>query len=195
MGPGVLIPRPDTETLVEVSLSLLEGVPSPAVADLCAGSGAVAVAFAHCRPDAAVWALERSELALPYLRENIARNGVAVAALPADVLVPPPLPPLDLAVSNPPYIRRGDLPGLSPQVRREPEMALDGGEDGLDFYRALPPLWLPRLRPGGALAFEVGYDQAEEVAALLEAAGFVDVRAVRDLAGILRVVHGRRPLF
>ncbi|HIX64681.1 MAG TPA: peptide chain release factor N(5)-glutamine methyltransferase [Candidatus Anaerotruncus excrementipullorum] len=192
VGPGVLIPRPDTETLVECALSLLAGTAAPRVADLCAGSGAIAVAVGHSRPDAQVWALELSEQAFPYLEENIARNGVNnVRAVAADVLRPPELEPLDLVVSNPPYIRRGELEGLERQVQWEPRMALDGGTDGLDFYRALPGIWRPRLKPGGWMAFEVGYDQAQAVGALLEAAGFAQIQLFADPTGILRVVAGR----
>ncbi len=196
VGPGVLIPRPDTETLVECALSLLEGTAAPRIADLCAGSGAVAVAIGHTLPDAQITALELSPQAFSYLEKNIARNRASnVHPLLADVLAPPKgLPPLDLVVSNPPYIRRADLPGLERQVQWEPEMALDGGEDGLGFYRALPGLWRPLLKPGGWIAFEVGYDQAEPVADLLGAAGYRQVGHFNDPTGISRVVAAQKPL-
>lgn len=193
VGEGVLIPRPDTELLVDTALELLRDKTAPTVADLCAGSGCISVSVAHLRPDAAVFALELSEQAFPYLTANIAANGAAVKALRCDVLVPPALPALDLALSNPPYIRRGDLAGLQLQVRCEPQMALDGGGDGLDFYRALPALYFPLLKPGGELAFEVGYDQAEQVAEILWASGYRGVEKRKDFAGIWRVVFGRRP--
>ena len=194
VGPGVLIPRPDTETLVEYALSLLKGVQAPRVADLCAGSGAIGVAIGHSRPDARVHALELSPQAFRYLTENIACNGVEnVQAVQADVFSPPAgLPLFDLVASNPPYIRRGELASLQRQVQWEPKMALDGGEDGLDFYRALPEIWGPRLKIGGWLALEVGYDQAQAVAGLLEAAGFGQVCCLPDPTGILRVVAAQR---
>lgn len=194
VGPGVLIPRPDTETLVETALRLLNERAAPAVADLCAGSGCIAAAIAHARPDARVYAVELSDAAFPYLVRNLARNAPGNAeAIRGDVLAPPPLPLLDLIVSNPPYIARAEMETLSPQVRWEPEMALLGGEDGLDFYRALPRVCMPLLRPGGAIAFEVGYTQADAVIGLLEQSGYRDCAVDRDLAGIRRVVYARRP--
>lgn len=190
VGEGVLIPQPDTETLVETALGLMEGTPSPVVADLCAGSGCVGISIAHMRPDARVYALELSEAALPYLARNIERNGAPVEALHCDALAPPALPPLDGVVSNPPYISREEMAGLPPQVKREPEMALYGGGDGLDFYRALPGVYRPLIKEGGFLALEVGYTQAEAVAALVRGAGFHAVETRRDLAGVARVVTG-----
>ncbi len=195
VGEGVLIPRPDTETLVETGLSLLRGTVSPAIADLCAGSGCVGIALASQRPDATVYALERSEQAFGYLQTNIGKNHAqGVRALLGDALSPPVLPPLDCVVSNPPYIPRCEMETLQPQVKHEPRMALFGGEDGYDFYRALPALYLPRLKPGGAIAFEVGYNQAEQVSNLLAAAGYIGVGVEHDLGGIARVVYGRKPL-
>ena len=194
VGPGVLMPRPDTETLVETALRLLKGTAAPAVADLCAGSGCIAAAIAHARPDARVYAVELSDAAFPYLVRNLARNAPGNAeAICGDAFAPPPLPPLDLIVSNPPYIARAEMETLSPQVRWEPEMALLGGEDGLDFYRALPRIWMPLLRPGGYIAFEVGYTQADTVAGLLGRSGYQSCSVERDLAGIRRVVWAQRP--
>lgn len=191
VGEGVLIPRQDTETLVETALSLLKDTPAPRVADLCAGSGCVAIAISHERSDARVFALELSDAALPYLTANIARNSASVEPLQCDVLAPSPLPPLDLVVSNPPYIPRNEMETLQLQVTHEPKMALAGGEDGYDFYRALPAIYRPLLKSGGALAFEVGYNQAETVAALLADAGYAEICITNDLAGIARVVSGR----
>lgn len=192
VGEGVLIPRPDTETLVETALELLRGVTSPVVADLCAGSGCVAAAIAHMRPDARVLALELSDAAFPYLARNLARNGGRVEALHCNVLEPPALPLLDLVVSNPPYIPAAEMETLQLQVRHEPEMALYGGTDGYDFYRALPVLYRPLLRDGGSIAFEVGYNQAEQVSALLAEAGYQCPQIRNDLAGIARVVFAAK---
>ncbi len=192
VGEGVLIPRPDTEILVETALELLKDRKDPVVADLCAGSGCVAAAIAHKRPDAQVFALELSEAAFPYLCENIAHNQVEVQAIRCDVFAPPELPPLDLAVSNPPYIPRSELETLQRQVTFEPEMALLGGEDGYDFYRRLPGIYCDLLKPGGAIAFETGYNQARNVSGLLLAAGYEKIGIRKDLAGIERVVFGQK---
>lgn len=190
VGPGVLIPRPDTETLVEFALSFLKDATNPAVADLCSGSGCVAISIAHLRPDADVFALELSGDAFAYLEKNLEHNHVSVTCIQCDVLSPPKLPPLDLIVSNPPYISAQDMAALQKQVRYEPALALAGGTDGCDFYRALPQLYAPFLKPGGAIAFEVGYDQAATVAGLLAQAGYHSVHVHNDLSGIGRVVSG-----
>lgn len=164
VGPGVLIPRPDTETVVDCCRELLQAVPHPTVADLCSGSGAIALALYHRLPDAQVTAVELSREAEPYLRRNIhTLSGDRVALRMGDVLAPVELPVCDLIVSNPPYITAEDMKSLSPQVRREPEMALYGGEDGLTFYRGIAALYQDSLKPGGWLVFEIGYDQGESV--------------------------------
>ncbi|MCI8648889.1 MAG: peptide chain release factor N(5)-glutamine methyltransferase [Anaerotruncus sp.] len=194
VGPGVLIPRPDTEILVETGLELIKDRHNPEVVDLCAGSGCVGISISSKRRDARVCALEKYPEAFAYLIENITLNRVLIDAFQEDVLFPPALPQLDLAISNPPYIPHAQLATLEIQVQYEPKLALDGGEDGLDFYRAISPLYLPMLKPGGALAFEVGYDQAPQVMELMTQAGYVDVTARRDLAGIQRVVYGFRPI-
>lgn len=193
VGPGVLIPRQDTETLAEEALRFLAGREKPLAADLCSGSGCLACTMACRCPGAEVFALELSGEALPYLKRNVAALTPSVTVFQADVFAPPPLPPLDLIVSNPPYISRREMETLDKTVRREPEMALYGGETGDDFYRRIPPLYAAKLKPGGALMFEVGYQQAGHVAALLETAGYVRVRTVRDAAGIERVVIGFAP--
>ena len=195
VGPGVLIPRADTETLVEHCLEYLEGRPAPQAADLCAGSGCIGITLALEREGARVSLLELSGQALCYLKGNIRRLGaVGCTALREDVLAPQSLPGgLDLVVSNPPYIPTGELPSLQREVRREPAMALDGDADGLRFYRGIPPLWKRALRPGGMLAFEIGRGQEEAVAGLLLQSGYEQVCFRKDLAGIIRVVSGLRP--
>lgn len=191
IGEGVLIPRPDTELLVETALKLIQSKHNPVIADLCAGSGCVAAAIAHERPDARVYALELSEQAFSYLTENIVINDVQVHAVPCDVFDPPPLPPLDLVVSNPPYIPDCEMRTLQKQVTFEPKMALYGGEDGYDFYRQLPKIYAPRLTSKGAIAFETGYNQAQNVANLLSDSQFCNIKIEKDLAGIERVVYGQ----
>lgn len=192
VGPGVLIPRADTETLVEHALFYLQGLSAPKIADLCAGSGCVGVTLGLERSDAEVCLAELSEQAFFYLRENIrglkAENCTAVRE---DVLSPARLPEgLDLIVSNPPYIPDGELGSLQREVRREPAMALSGGGDGLRFYRGIPSLWRAALRPGGMLAFEIGCGQEQEVKELLLQSGYEEVRFRQDLSGIIRVVSG-----
>ena len=196
VGPGVLIPRADTETVVEAALARLSGVERPVIWDLCSGSGAIALALWYSRPDAVVTAVELSEEALPYLRKNAAAlSGGVVRVVAADVLAPlPAMRDCDLIVSNPPYITDADMAALPPEVRREPEMALRGGADGLRFYRALTKSAFSALRPGGWLLFEIGYDQGESVPALLTAAGYQEVFLQPDLAGVPRCAGGRRPL-
>ena len=199
VGPGVLIPRPETELLVETGLALLRGVEKPRAADLCAGSGCVAAALAHSLPSCRVAAVELSGDALPYLARNLSQNRLEdrVTALSGDVLRPDSCPPqaqgpFHLILSNPPYIPRGELAGLQREVRREPAMALDGGEDGLVFYRVLAGQWTRRLLPGGALAVEIGFSQGEAVAALFGEAGLEGVEVRKDLSGLDRVVVGRK---
>ena len=193
VGEGVLIPRADTECLCEETARRLMGMDSPRVLDLCAGSGCVGLGLASLYPSAQVTAVELSDAALTFLRENVARYPqYAVTVKQADVLRDADAfdGALDAIVSNPPYIPTADLDGLMREVRREPRMALDGSADGLVFYRAITERWLPKLRDGGVCAVEVGIGQATDVAALFAAAGLADVRIVRDLGGVERVVSG-----
>lgn len=196
VGEGVLIPRPDTEILCETAADFLQktGAVQPRVLDLCAGSGCVGLGIASLYGGTTVTALERSPEALTFLRQNVADSGLTATVVEGDVLLPPPAEfgTFDVIVSNPPYIPTDDLSSLMPEVQREPRMALDGGADGLTFYRAITSLWLPLLKDGGLLAVEIGQGQEEDVAALFEAAGLRNVTAVSDLAGILRVVAGRK---
>lgn len=195
VGPGVLIPRPDTETLVDTALKLLRGLTAPRVADLCAGSGCITAAIAQHCPEARLFALERSEEAFVYLQQNLSILAPDATALLCDVFTPPPLlKTLDFVLSNPPYLDAAEMDSLSPLVAHEPGMALFGGTDGLDFYRRLPALYFPLLRPGGYILFEVGYTQAEKVSLLLLDSGYKDVTVTNDLAGVPRVVSGKKPL-
>ena len=195
VGPGVLIPRADTETVVEACLERLASTADPVIWDLCSGSGAIALALASCRKDARILAAELSDEALVYLRRNIAALAPdRVEAVQTDVLTRLPDGFCDLIVSNPPYITLADMQTLSPQVRHEPELALCGGEDGLRFYRQLTRSCYDHLRPGGWLIFEIGYDQGESVPDLLRQRGFTEVFCRTDLAGVPRCAGGRRPL-
>ena len=196
VGPGVLIPRADSEMLVEMAVVRLKLVETPKIADLCAGTGCLAIALARCRPDASVLAVEYEPAAMAYLTRNIAlHSAVSVHPLEADVLAPPPpgLGPLDALVSNPPYIRRDEMPALSREVQHEPYSALYGGEDGLDFYRTIAAYWVPLLKPGMFAAVEVGAGQADTVCGIFSDAGMYRIHTARDIQGIERVVYGRRP--
>lgn len=196
VGPGVLIPRPETELLVEQSLELLRGRPNPRILELCGGSGCISIALAKARPDAEITCLELSAQALCYLRRNIARHGVPnLTAVEGDALSPPPeiAGCYDAILSNPPYIAAGQLPALQREVRQEPAMALDGGPDGLRFYRGFHRLYPPMLSPGGFLLYEIGEEQGGAVSALLRTAGLQEVRVLRDFSGLDRAVLGFSP--
>lgn len=184
----VLVPRPDTETLVEWALEVLQDRPSPAVIDLGTGSGAIALAIARHCPQARVEAVDRSEDALAVARANAARLALPVNFRLADWLEGAGTG-LDLVVSNPPYIARDDE-HLAALVH-EPLSALAAGTDGLDDLRAIARQAPAHLGPGGWLLMEHGWDQAGPVRALLEVAGFARVRSRRDLAGIERASGGQ----
>ena len=191
-----LIPRPDTEVLVEEAIRALpEGA---RVADLCTGSGCIAVSVLCHRPDITVHALELYPETLSVATRNAESNRVAPRFTPicADLLgegvdVLRQVSPLDAILSNPPYIPDGDIAGLDVSVRDyEPMMALRGGEDGLDFYRAICEKWRDALRVGGRLLFEVGIGQADDVLRIMRAAGFGDNTITEDTGGVARVVAG-----
>jgi len=197
VGPGVLVPRPDTETLIEKLLAAFgseEGsVPAPLyVADIGSGSGCIGITLALEDARVRVYAIDASPEALEYTRKNIEKHALKdrVAALNGRDLAVPAARRIDWVVSNPPYIPSAAIAGLQPEVAlREPKLALDGGADGLDMYRRLIPLAAQRAQVG--IAFEVGEGQAEAVRNLLTAAGF-PAQIHNDLSGIGRVVIGAR---
>ena len=195
ISESVLIPRPDTEVLVEQALSRLQGVSEPRILDLCAGSGCIGLALAKHLPGSRVVLGELDEGALRLCRQNIRRNDLTgrVVSLQMNALEKPPahLGEFDTIVSNPPYIPDGDIAGLDVSVRDyEPHLALKGGEDGLDFYRAICAQWRTALRADGRLLFEVGVGQADDVLRIMRSCGFGDVEITPDLNGIPRVVSG-----
>lgn len=198
VGEGVLCPREDTAVLVETLAQGLEGTPAPRGLDLCAGTGAVGLGLVSLVPGLSVQCVELSEKALPYLEENIRRHGRGRASALAGDMLSPELArgfapgSLDFLASNPPYIETGELASLQPEVRREPSLALDGGADGLVFYRAIASLWLPLVKPGGLAAVEIGESQGQAVSQIFQQAGLTDVETVKDWAGLDRVVWGRR---
>jgi release factor glutamine methyltransferase len=192
---SVLIPRPETEHVVEKVVSLAPRFHRPRIIDLGTGSGAIAVSLAHECPDAVVTATEISEAALQLARRNAERLGLAdrVRFLQGDLLAPVTGEQFDIVVSNPPYVPDGDRPGLSVEVREfEPAQALFAGEDGLAIHRRLIPAAFGALVPGGFVALEIGYGQKDSVAALLAEAKFVEIDFTADLQGIPRVASAQR---
>ena len=191
----VLIPRPDTEVLAEQAIAYIKTLGECRVLDLCAGSGCIGLAVAANAPQARVVLGEWSDGALKICRQNIRRNGLTGRVVPiqADARERPEksLGDFQCIISNPPYIPHGDISGLDASVRDyEPHLALDGGEDGLDFYRAIAEKWKEALNVGGRLYFEVGIGQADSVLRIMRAQGFGDIQVVKDLHEIPRVVFG-----
>lgn len=191
----VLIPRSDTEVLAGEAIRWLQTQQDARVLDLCAGSGCVGLAVASQVHACRVVLGEKSEAALRICRQNIRRSGLLgrVTPMPADALEPPTrqLGEFDCIVCNPPYIPTQDIETLDVSVRDyEPRMALDGGEDGLDFYRAISENWREALHPGARLYFEVGIGQADSVLRIMRRQGFGELEIVPDTAGIPRVVYG-----
>jgi release factor glutamine methyltransferase len=198
VSPDVLVPRPETETLVEATLALADRARDLLIVELCTGSGAVAVALARELPAAHLVATDVSARALRVAAANAAAHGVAERIRFArgslwtavDGAVRPGA--ADLVVANPPYVATADLPGLMPELQWEPRLALDGGPDGLRLIRDILSATPRRLVPGGHLLLEIGADQGPEVVRLAGAAGLEVVRVVRDLGGRDRVVVARR---
>ena len=195
ISESVLIPRTDTEVLASQAIELVKTREKARVLDLCAGSGCVGLAIASQVPECRVVLGEISEGAIRVCRQNIRRNGLTarVVVCQVDALAKPSvnLGEFDCIVCNPPYIPSGDIAGLDVSVRDyEPHLALDGGEDGLDFYRAVCDKWRQSLRTGGRLCFEVGIGQADPVLRLMRGVGFGDIQVVSDTGGIPRVVFG-----
>jgi release factor glutamine methyltransferase len=192
----VLIPRPETEHLVEQMLALTATLQAPRIVDIGTGSGAMAVTLAHKLPQAQITAIDLSTAALALARDNAKRNSVMsrIRFLEGDLLAPVANEQFEIIVSNPPYVPVADRASLAIEVRDyEPELALFAGDDGLDVYRRLIPQAFAALIPGGFVALEIGYGQSEAVAGLLAASGFHCVEFMPDLRQIPRVVTGQRP--
>jgi release factor glutamine methyltransferase len=190
VDPRVLVPRPETEVVVERCLARIEGLAEPLVLDVGTGSGAIALAIADEHPGARVTAIDASEGALEVGRANAARTGLAVDFRRRDLFEGLPEGPWDLVVSNPPYIREEEVEGLGPEVRDwEPRAAVVGEGTTEGVARAA----LDVLRPGGALVLETAGGGAEEVAGLLRELGYDDVRVTDDLTGRSRVAEGLKP--
>ena len=190
----VLIPRPETEHLVEKVLELATHFFAPRILDVGTGSGCIAVSLAHGIPHAHITAIDLSASALAIARENAKINGVEVRFIKGDLLVPVAGERFEIVVSNPPYVASADRDTLSVEVRDfEPALALFAGEDGLEVYRRLIPAAFDALIPGGFVVLEIGYGQEQEIRALLSANGFENIECINDLQGIPRVVCVRRP--
>lgn len=192
VGEGVLVPRPETELLVELALEKLRNVRYPVVFDLCAGSGCVGLTIAAERPDAHVWLFEKYNEAFHYLKRNIKKLGLTnVQAVQHDITLGyddkiSETP--DLIVSNPPYLRTDELGGLSTEVMHEPVTALDGGKDGVDFYHIIASRWLPNVNKHGGIIFECDPSQTLEIADMLMPYA-MRVKIVTDIFGLQRAVY------
>ncbi|GAB4485266.1 MAG: peptide chain release factor N(5)-glutamine methyltransferase [Thermodesulfovibrionales bacterium] len=215
VGKGVLIPRPETELLVQEAVTAVHSsrfkirgfekkiehgtsnAEPVSVLDLCTGSGCIALAIGREFPDARVMATDISAKALRYARRNAEENGIAnVEFLKGSLFAPLKKGAcFDLIISNPPYVRTAAIDALQPEVRDwEPRAALDGGDDGLGFYRAILDDAAARLNTGGTLLLEIGFDQGAAVNELAIGAGLADVSVIRDYAGLDRIVKARKTL-
>lgn len=193
VGEGVLIPRDDTEVLVGLCLDYLKASDGKTALDLCAGSGAVSVALDKLA-NADVTAVELSDKAYNFLLENI--KGTNIKPHKGDIFEcyrDFEAKSFDLIASNPPYIKTGEIETLQTEVGYEPKTALDGGADGLDFYRAIARRWTPLLKSGGAMAFELGEGQAEYVGGLMADHGYINIKTAKDLGGTDRAIIGILP--
>lgn len=193
VGKGVLIPRQDTETLVDYVLEICRrnNIKSPKIIDLCSGTGCIAITLKKEIPDSEVYALELSENALEYLEYNKKLNNADIKIIKADVLEDNSrknLPVFDIIVSNPPYLTKQDMQKLQKEVQAEPESALYAGEDGLYFYKKITPLWKKSLKKGGIIVYEIGINQHDSVSDILKSDNFEKVEFIKDTAGIIRVV-------
>jgi release factor glutamine methyltransferase len=186
---SVLIPRPETETLIEAALARARGIDAPRILDVGTGSGAIAITLALELPNARVFATDVSPGAIGAARANARRLAAVVEFRRGDLVAPFTGERFDLIVSNPPYVPSGEIAALAPEVRdHEPRMALDGGIDGLEVYRGLAGSVGEALAEDGSIVVEIGFGQRDGVGALFAAAGYRVSRTDRDLAGIERVL-------
>lgn len=192
VGVGVLVPRADTETVVDACLEYLKEKPDAKILDLCAGSGCIGITLAAEKSDSAVIMVEKYDEALRYAEKNILKNNVSNAkVLKGDIFEGFAADDeYDLIVSNPPYIPESEMNIMSPETAFEPETALKAEDGGLEFYKAITEKYKNSLKAGGMLCFEVGFSQKEAVSKLLIDAEFLDVQVKNDLNGIGRAVSG-----
>ena len=195
VGKGVLIPRQDTEMLVDTAVNLFKDRHGITVIDLCSGSGCIGLALEKNLDVDKLILVENSKDAIRYLKENVGLNNskaVIIESSVLDVGVIDRLPQADLIVSNPPYLNTADMENLQREVEFEPKEALFGGEDGLDFYRNIARLYSGKLNAGGRLIFEIGINQGNMVMQILTDAGYENVKILKDLCGTDRVVLGEK---
>jgi release factor glutamine methyltransferase len=190
--PGVLIPRLDTEVVADKACGLLRSRKGDTVLEIGCGSGAISIALAK-KANAKVTAVDINPEACELTKENAGANGARVEVLCGDMFEPVKKKKFHMIVSNPPYIPTDEIPTLDIEVQREPHLALDGGKDGLDLYRAICVNFRSAIKEGGALMFEVGLGQYEDVRKIMLDAGFEDITIFKDLTGIERVVCGTVP--
>ena len=185
VGEGVLIPRPETEELTELVIDYAKSLEKPVIFDLCSGSGCIGISVAKKLSNAFVYCIEKSKDAYKYLERNA--KGIAnVECILGDINDEFDLPSADIIVSNPPYIKSGDMKTLQKEVKKEPSMALDGGKDGLDFYRIINDKWKKYLKDNGRLFLEIGEDEGESIKDALSA--FSNITVKKDLSGNDRMV-------
>ena len=194
VGQGVLIPRPETELMAEQAIQKCNSK-GLNILDLCTGSGCLALAMAKEFPDSHVYGIDISETAIGYAQMNAADNEIGNVDFIKGHLFDP-LPGqnsvFDLIISNPPYIRKEEIKGLQPEIREwEPLNALDGGKDGLDFYREIIPAAREYLKDNGTLMFEVGFDGADEIAGIFKDAGYHEIQITKDYSDIKRIVFAQ----
>lgn len=197
VGEGVLIPRPDTETLIENILDICRkhNINSPKILDLCSGSGCIAITLDKEIPCSEVWAVEKYDEAFEYLAENIKFNNSDVKAVKADVLsteTARKFRDFDIIVSNPPYLTAEEMCDLQKEVQAEPQSALFGGTDGLDFYRIITEIWRYSLKTGGYICYEFGMNQHDAVAEILKLNNFINIKFTKDAGGIIRTATAEK---
>lgn len=192
VGNGVLIPREDTRVLIDALCPHIEKINQPKILDLCAGSGTISIKLSKLFPNSEIFAVELSDEALKYLRYNISLNDAKnISVIKSDILRAPedslfPDFDIDIIVSNPPYIKTQDIGKLQREVQFEPTIALDGGKDGLNFYRAIANYWIKFLKPSALLAVEIGSDQSAEVSDLFSKQGLTSLGVFKDLSDLDR---------
>ena len=189
VGEGVLIPRDDTEVAVNECMKCMTG--HERVIDLCSGSGIIAITLAKEFPQAEIYAVELENRAFAYLEKNVKYHSADVNLVHDSIFNEKCVEgEFDVIISNPPYICRNVIPTLQREVQYEPETALDGGKDGLDFYRCIAHKWLKKLKQGGKIILEIGEEQAESVSELLKMQGIIQISVVKDIQNLDRVVFG-----
>lgn len=185
VGKGVLIPRPETEELVDLAIKKAMAYDKPVIYDLCAGSGCIGISVAKKIADAQVYCVEKSQEALSYLFKN-AKGVPNVSVINGDITKDMDLPDANIIISNPPYIKTAELENLQAEVIKEPVMALDGGNDGLYFYRVINNIWSGKLKNNGILLLEIGNDQGQEIVNVLD--NFKNVKVIKDIYKNDRIV-------